>query len=148
LRFGLPLGLAALALIVSAGVDPAALAQNVAAPAAPTAEPQNPLPGTPPAAAPAAHAAATDLQSCLTETGDYVTHGKTVSYLIGITNGCDQRLKCQIFANVTGAKGSSLGHTTMVLGAKSSGGAATRTYAMRVKSAGGTAQVSRDCKVL
>jgi hypothetical protein len=123
-------GLAVLALVVSASFGRPLLAQNAAAPAAAVA------PAAPP-----------DLQSCLSETGDYVTHGKTVSYVIGITNTCDQRLKCTIDANVTGAKGSSLGHKVLTLGAKSSGVATTRTFTMRVKAAGGTVQVSRDCKV-
>jgi hypothetical protein len=35
----------------------------------------------------------------------------------------------------------------MLLGAKSSGASAKKTYAMKVKSEGGTAQVSRVCKV-
>jgi hypothetical protein len=144
------LRLAACAVILSAGFCSAALAQNAAPPAAPAAPPaalpQNPLPGTagPPAAAPGA---TTDLQSCLNETGDYVTHGNTVTYVIGITNTCDKRLKCTIYAYVVGARGPASGHTTMILGAQSSGAAAKKTYTMRVKSAGGTAQVSRDCKV-
>jgi hypothetical protein len=139
-----------LAVILSAGFGSAALAQNAAPPAAsaaaPSAAQQNPLPGTaaPPAAAPGAP---TDLQSCLDETGDYVTHGSSVTYVIGITNTCDKRLKCTIDAYVVGARGPASGHTTMILGAQSSGAAAKKTYAMRVKSAGGTAQVSRDCKV-
>jgi hypothetical protein len=141
------------AVILLAGFGSAALAQNAGPPAAPAAPaaapaplPQNPRPGTaaPPAAAPGA---ATDLQSCLNETGDYVTHGNAVTYVIGIANTCDKRLKCTIDAYVVGARGPASGRTTMILGAQSSGAAAKKTYAMRVKSAGGTAQVSRDCKV-
>ena len=89
-----------------------------------------------------------DLQSCLKETDDYVTRGKTVLYVIGLTNSCDKRLRCEIFANVTGARGTSLGHTIMTLGAAGSGPAAKQTYSMHVKSAGGMAQISRECKVL
>ena len=107
--------------------------------------PDHPLPGTPaPAAAPAA---ADDLQSCLQETGDYVTRGSTVIYAIGITNTCNKRLRCEIFANITGAKGTSLGHTVMTLG-PAVGGAAKKSYEFRVKAAGGVAQVSRECRVL
>jgi hypothetical protein len=89
-----------------------------------------------------------DLQACLKETGDYVTIGRAVLYVIGIANTCDQRLRCEIFANIAGAKGSSVGHTIMTLDAAGSGAAATQTYSMRVKAAGGIAQVSRDCKAL
>jgi hypothetical protein len=97
---------------------------------------------------PAAPAAPADLQSCLQETGDYMIHGKTVTYVIGITNTCAKQLRCEIYANVTGARGSSLGHVIMTLGPAGSGAAAQQTYTMRVKAEGGTAQVSRDCKAL
>lgn len=89
-----------------------------------------------------------DLQACLKETDDYVTRGKTVFYVIGLTNSCDKRLRCEIFANVTGARGTALGHTIMTLGAAGSGAAARQTYSMHVKAAGGMAQISRECKVL
>lgn len=89
-----------------------------------------------------------DPQSCLQQTGDYVTRGKTVVYVIGITNTCAKRLRCEIYANISGVKGSSLGHTVMTLGDSRSGAAAKQTYTMRVKAAGGIAQVSRECKVL
>jgi hypothetical protein len=112
--------------------------------------PENPLPA---AAAPEpkqlpAAPSHDDLQACLQQTGDYVTRGSTVLYVIGIANACDKRLRCEIFANVTGSRGSSLGHTVMTLGAAGSGPAATQTYSMHVKAAGGIAQVSRECKVL
>jgi hypothetical protein len=132
----------------------AAVAAAVAAaqkPAKASALPQDPLPGlaaAAPAQPPSAAPRAGDLQACLKETGDYVTIGRAVLYVIGIANTCDQRLRCEIFANVTGAKGSSVGHTIMMLGAAGSGAAATQTYSMRVKAAGGTAMVSRDCKAL
>ena len=145
-----------LAAALCAGFAVAALAQDAGepqqiAPVAPPAPPENPLPGTPspaPAAQTAAPSAPGDLQDCLHETGDYVPHGKTVDYVIGITNTCEKRLRCEIFANVTGVKGSSLGHTVMILGAASSGARAKKTYIMPVKSAGGITQVSRECKVL
>jgi hypothetical protein len=145
-----------LGLALCAGLVAPASAQDVGepqqiTPAVPPAQPENPLPGTPsPAPAPQAAAPAlpADLQDCLHETGDYVTHGKTVDYVIGITNTCEKRLRCEIFANVTGVKGSSLGHTVMILGAASSGAAAKKTYVMPVKSAGGITQVSRECKVI
>src|ERR1700739_277312 len=95
-----------------------------------------------------APAAPADLQSCLQQTGDYMTHGKIVTYVIGITNTCARRLRCEIYANISGARGSSLGHTIMRLGPAGSGAAANQTYTMRVKAAGGIAQVSRDCKAL
>lgn len=100
--------------------------------------------------APAPPATATlpaDLQACLQETGDFITRGKAVIYVIAITNTCAKGLHCDVSANVTGAKGSSLGHTVMTLGPAGST-TAKKTYDMRVKAAGGIVQVSRDCKVL
>jgi len=144
-----------LALILSVG-SAAAWAQDAGepqqiAPATPPALPQNPLPGTPvPTSAPHATAPAlpADLQECLQETGDYVTRGRTIFYVIAIANSCTARLRCEIFANVTGVKGSSLGHTVMILGPAGSGAAAQKSYDMRVKAAGGIAQIARECKVL
>jgi hypothetical protein len=142
-----------LAIALCTGLAAAASAQDAGeprliTPAAPPALPEHPLPGTQPSPAPAPQTVAPDLQDCLHETGDYVTHGKTVDYVIGITNTCEKRMRCEIFANVTGARGTALGHTVMILGSAKNGNAAKRTYAMPVKSAGGIAQVSRECKVL
>jgi hypothetical protein len=139
--------------MIATGFAGTAPAQDAAAPAAPppaaaaaAGDQPNPLPGT--AATPPSATATGDLQACLAETGDYQTHGSAVTYLIGLTNSCDKRIRCVVDAYVVGAKGPSSGHTVMMLGAKSSGAAATKTYTMKVKAFGGTAQVSRDCKAL
>src|SRR5271169_3989710 len=150
----------AFALILGAGFAAAALADDAAAPADsqqhavpnPDTSPQlpsNPLPGTPSAAqtTPVPDPGTTGQASCIEETGDYQTHGNAVTFVIGLANKCDKRLKCTIDAYVVGAKGPSSGHTTMILGATSSGAAAKKSYAMIVKAAGGTAQVSRQCRV-
>lgn len=125
--------------------------QAAPAPDTPAQLPSNPLPGTvaPPAARqnPVPDLGTTGQASCIDETGDYRSHGAAVSFVIGLANKCDKRLKCTIDAYVVGAKGPSSGHTTMFLGAASSGAAAKKTYAMKVKAAGGTAQVSRQCRV-
>jgi hypothetical protein len=146
--------IAACVLILCAGFAFAAAAQDSPADSPPKDPPpanplpDNPLPGSAPAAKdiPAADAAAAGLQVCLKETGDYVSHGSSVSYVIGLTNTCDKRLKCKIYAYVVGARGPSSGEATLVLGAKSSGAAARKTYTMKVKAAGGIAQVSRECR--
>jgi hypothetical protein len=104
--------------------------------------PSNPPPGTP-----APSAEQQNPAECVDQTGDYVDHAGTVTYVIGLTNKCDKRVKCVIDAYVVGARGPASGHATLTLGAASSGAAAKKTYAMTVKSAGGIAQVSRDCQV-
>jgi hypothetical protein len=145
-----------LAIVLCLGAPAVASAQDAGepqqiTPAAPPALPENPLPGTQPSPATAPQASApalpSDLQACLQETGDYVTRGRTVFYVIAITNSCNRRLRCEIFANVTGVKGTSLGHTVVVL-APAGSATAKKSYDMRVKAAGGIAQVSRECKVL
>ena len=143
-----PLALAScLFCAVAASAQDAGEPQQIA-PVTPPALPENPLPGTPtPAPQAAAPGLPADLQACLQETGDYVTRGQTIFYVIAIANSCNARLRCEIFANVTGVKGTSLGHTVMIIG-PAGNGAAKKTYDMRVKAAGGIAQVSRECKVL
>jgi hypothetical protein len=138
---------AALSLVIwagfafSAGLIRSASAEDAAAPAP---LPQNPLPGAKPSDTQQAPApdAAKDLQSCLDETGDFVTHGNAYTYVIGLENKCAKRMKCTIDAYITGAKGPVSVHTVMTLDAKSK-----KTYTAKVKTSGGTAEVSRDCKV-
>ena len=152
----------AFALILGAGFATSALAEDAAPPAdsqqraAPNPDtstqlPSNPLPGTAaPSAAPTTPVpdpGTTGQAACIDETGDYQTHGNAVTFVIGLANKCDKRLKCTIDAYVVGAKGPSSGHTTLILDATSSGAAAKQSYAMKVKMAGGTAQVSRQCRV-
>ena len=145
------LGLRAFVLVLGAGLAAAALAKDAAPPAETSMQrPSNPLPGT---AAPevdknpVADPGTTGQATCIDETGDYQTHGKAVAFVIGLSNKCDKRLKCTIDAYVVGAKGPSSGHATLILSAASSGAAAKQSYAMKVKMAGGTAQVSRQCRV-
>jgi len=115
--------------------------------------PPNPLPSTiasrdkPQGAVPVPDAGTTGQSGCIDETGDYEAHGAQVTYVIGLQNRCDKRLRCKIYAYVVGAKGPSSAQTTLILGAVSSRAAAKGTYAMPVKAAGGTAQVSRECRV-
>jgi hypothetical protein len=160
LRFMSALGLRVFVLVLGAGLAAAASAEDAAPPAdspqqaAPnpdtsTQPPSNPLPGTPPAVDknPVPDPGTTGQAACIDETGDYQTHGSAVTFIIGLSNKCDKRLKCTIDAYVVGAKGPSSGHTILILGATSSGAAAKQSYAMKVKMAGGTAQVSRQCRV-
>jgi hypothetical protein len=146
----LGVSLAGPALAEDAAPSPDNQQQAAPAPATPNL-PSNPLPGTvaPPAARqnPVPDPGTTGQASCIEETGDYQSHGGAVTFVIGLANKCDKRLKCTIAAYVVGAKGPSSGHTTMLLGAASIGAAAKKTYAMKVKAAGGTAQVSRQCRV-
>jgi hypothetical protein len=146
----LGVSLAAPALAEDAAPSPDNQQQAAPAPDAPPQLPSNPLPGTAPSAAqttPVPDPGTTGQAACIDETGDYQTRGNAVTFVIGLSNKCDKRLKCTIDAYVVGAKGPSSGHATLILGATSSGAAAKISYAMKVKMAGGTAQVSRQCRV-
>jgi hypothetical protein len=143
-------GLRIVMLVLGVSLAAPALSEDAAPPADTSTQlPSNPLPGT---AAPVVDKnpvldpGTTGQATCIEETGDYQTHGKAVAFVIRLSNKCDKRLKCTIDAYVVGAKGPSSGHATLILGAASSGAAAKQSYAMKVKMAGGTAQVSRQCR--
>jgi hypothetical protein len=89
----------------------------------------------------------TGQESCIGQTEGYETHGRVVTYVITLSNKCDKRMRCEVFAYLTSAKGPALGHGVLRLGPKSSGANATRTYTMRTRMAGGSAQLARECRV-
>jgi hypothetical protein len=95
---------------------------------------------------PAGDAAAASIADCIDENGDFASQGKTNSFVFTLANKCEKRLKCTIDAYIIGAKGPLSGHGTLILAPKSRGDAAKKAFTMKVKMAGGTAQVSRDCK--
>ena len=131
MNFTPPLRLGILALFLCAG-GTGALAEDAGEKSEPTSKP--------------AAEAKPDISSCIGTNGDYQTKGQRISFVITLENKCEQRLKCEVFAYVVGARGPSSGHAVLTLGPKSSGAAAKKSYAMGVKAAGGTAQISRDCK--
>jgi hypothetical protein len=85
--------------------------------------------------------------NCVDEKGE--TTGSYRHYLrrVELTNKCEQRLKCDVYAAAFGAQGLQKGRTTMVLEPKSKGAAATKTYQFRIKEAGGMLSSSRHCRV-
>jgi hypothetical protein len=99
--------------------------------------------------APGAVAFAEDaaVAACIEQNGGFQTQGKVDSFVFTLQNKCEQRLKCTIDAYVTTAKGPASGHGTLIIAPKSHGEAAKNSFAMKVKAAGGTAQVSHDCKI-
>ena len=112
----------------------------------PPARSQPPASGqTPP---PQAEPGATAQGACITENDGYEMRGNSPTFVITLENKCEQRLKCEIFASISSARGSAKGYTTMVLGPKSSGVAAKKSYAIKVKMVGGMSQSDRACKAL
>jgi hypothetical protein len=126
--------LAAAALMLGGCFAVAASAQN--APAAGQEPPPVAEPGT------------TAQGACITENDGYEMRGKQSTFVITLENKCEQRLKCEIFASISSARGAAKGHTTMVLGPKSSGAAAKKSYPIKVKMIGGMSQSDRACKVI
>ena len=57
-------------------------------------------------------------------------------------------MKCAVFVYVLNAKGPAHGRATLILGPKSDGAAATKSYALKVKGAGGFGTSTRECRVL
>src|SRR5262245_2129300 len=96
---------------------------------------------------PPSNQTAADPQKCIKENSGFKQTGKAATFEIALANSCAQRFRCTISAYVTTAGGPTQGRSVLVLAPKSRSGA-TKTYVMKVKSAGGMANVSRECKPL
>lgn len=86
------------------------------------------------------------LEGCITDTSNFKAEDKHAFFIVELANACDQRVKCEVFANIRTARGSKRGHGTLVLAAKSAGAEAKKAYRLRVRVAGGMAQVERECR--
>jgi hypothetical protein len=117
-------------------------AQN---PPAPGQEPPAASGQTPP---PQAEPGATAQGACIDENDGYEMRDKQPTFVITLKNKCEQKLSCKLYANISSAKGSANGHATLVLGPKSSGAAAKKSYTIKVKMIGGMSQSSRECKAI
>jgi hypothetical protein len=83
---------------------------------------------------------------CVTSNTEWKQKGKAAVFEIELQNSCDARLKCTVDAFVTGSRGQVQGHGTLMLAAAPKGQTTRNTYAMKVKSLGGMANVSHSCK--
>jgi hypothetical protein len=84
--------------------------------------------------------------NCVDENGKHMGTRNHLFYRVEMTNKCEQRLKCQIFAYAVASKGPSQGRATLVLASKSRG-APTQIYDFKIKGTGGLITVSRECRV-
>ncbi len=123
----------ALALLLASGGSFTALAQDAAAD-----DGQKPP----------AEQAAPEKPKCVTSNTNFKEKGKAAIFEVELQNTCDMRLKCTIDAFVTGARGQAQGHGTIILAAAPKGQTTRNAYALKVKSAGGIANVSHSCKSL
>ena len=85
--------------------------------------------------------------NCIDESSDYTTRGKSIFSVMKLTNKCEARMKCAVFVYKINARGPSQGHGTLILGPKSDGAAATKSYTLKVKGAGGFSTSTRECRV-
>ena len=96
---------------------------------------------------PVADPGTTGQSNCISENDHYVRLGKGVGFRIELTNKCEQRLKCRVFAYITSARGVAQGRGSIVLAPKSHGAAATNSFTMKAKMNGGSSQSDRECRV-
>jgi hypothetical protein len=98
------------------------------------------------AAAARAEPAKSPIAGCISDSSNFKAEDKRAYFIVALENACEQRVTCEVFANIRTARGSKRGHGTLVLAAKSAGAEAKKSYRMRVRVAGGMAQVERQCK--
>ena len=85
--------------------------------------------------------------NCVDENGSYKTVGKNQFYVQTLENKCEARLKCAVFVYQLNARGPTQGRSTLILGPKSAGAAAKKSYTLKVKGAGGMSTAARECRV-
>jgi hypothetical protein len=85
--------------------------------------------------------------NCVDESNHDVGAAMRSIYRIELSNKCEQRLQCKIFAYAITGKGPSKGRATLVLAPKSHG-AKPQFYDFKIDGTGGMTTVSRECKVI
>jgi hypothetical protein len=90
----------------------------------------------------------TTQNNCISEDDHFKVVNGRPGFIISIENLCELRMRCKVFANVTTAKGGSLGHATLTLAPKSKGTAAKASHVMKIKDNNGNAISNRECRAL
>ena len=85
---------------------------------------------------------------CIEENDHYKMNGKQPMFVIELTNKCEQRITCKVFAYITSAKGTAQGRGIILLAPKSAGALAKNSHTMKAKMVGGSSQSTRECRVL
>ncbi len=96
---------------------------------------------------PVADKGTTPQLNCVEENNKHMREGNHLFYRIAMSNKCEQRLKCRVFAAAYSSKGPSIGRATLVLAPKSQG-APAQIYDFKVKGAGGMTTASHECTVI
>src|SRR5262249_34083756 len=87
-------------------------------------------------------------KDCVVGTSGFKQDGRSALFVITLQNNCEKRLKCEVSAFITTAKGQNSGESILFLAPKSEGVAARQSYAIPVRQASGMANVSRECNEL
>lgn len=88
----------------------------------------------------------TGQSACIKQETGWLRDGRRTFMAIELSNRCDARITCRVFAYITSAKGAAQGRGRLVLAPASKGKAATKQWKLRVPMAGGSAQTTRECK--
>src|SRR5262245_14914207 len=97
---------------------------------------------------PAEAARAATEKDCVVDTSEFRQDGRNASFVIELQNNCEKRLKCQVSAFVTTAKGQNSGETILILAPKSEGAASRQAFRLPLRQASGMANASRECDEL
>ena len=127
--------LLALTVAMAVGFAAAGLAQDAPADGQTTEPPPVPDKGT------------TPQLNCIDQRTEYKQTGKSLLYVLTLANKCEARMTCTIFVYQLNARGPSQGRGTLILGAKSAGAAAKKSYALKIKGAAGFSTSERECRV-
>ena len=82
---------------------------------------------------------------CIAETTTF-TAKKT--FVVALTNSCEQRMRCTVNAYVVNSRGPASGRATLTLAPGSKGAASRKAYVMKLKENYGSANVSRSCRMV
>lgn len=126
----------ALTVAMAIGFAAVGLAQDAPADGQTTEPPPVPDKGT------------TSQLNCIDQRTEHKQTGNGLFYVLTLANKCEARMKCTIFVYQLNARGPSQGRGTLILGAKSAGAAAKKSYALKIKGAAGFSTSERECRVI
>ena len=135
MRFTPTSKLCALTLAMAIGVAAAGHAQEAPADGQKAEPPPVPDRGT------------TSQLNCIDEKTEHTRSGQRLFYVMKLENKCEARMKCAVFVYKINARGAAQGRATLILGPKSDGATATKSYALKVKGIGGYTTTARECRV-
>ena len=87
-------------------------------------------------------------KACVTDDANFWQDGKKNTFVVAMKNSCAQRQRCTVNVYVVGAIGPVKGSGIVTLAAAAEGQYSQGSYVLKVKEAGGTANVSRSCKAI